>query len=60
MNDIRDIPKELRRKLTFTPVTNMREVIEAALVERPLWRLPAGDSSSPPQVHTPAAFRDES
>jgi ATP-dependent Lon protease len=38
MKDVEEIPKELRRKLTFVPVTHMREVLDVALAERLVWR----------------------
>jgi ATP-dependent Lon protease len=41
LRDIEEIPKELKRKIEFVGVSNMREVLEAALERRPDWR---GDS----------------
>jgi ATP-dependent Lon protease len=60
MNDVLEIPKELRRKLNFTPVTHMREIIDLALTERPLWRGPPVDAPPSTRVHAPAALRDKS
>ena len=34
MNDVEAIPKELRRKLTFVPVSDMSEVLDVALCSR--------------------------
>ena len=60
MKDIAEIPKEIRRKIQFIPVTDMREVLAAALVEAPLWqkrvRVPAEVTS----MTSAAAFSDES
>ena len=38
MKDVDEIPKDLRRKLEFVPVTHMREVLDHALVEPLRWR----------------------
>ncbi len=38
MADLRDIPKELKRRITFLPVRNMREVLDYALVEAIDWK----------------------
>jgi len=38
MQDVDDIPKELKRKIRFIPVRNMAEVLDAALMSRPEWR----------------------
>jgi ATP-dependent Lon protease len=46
MVDVEAIPKELRRKLTFIPVSDMREVLNAALVEPLAWRKPAAATSA--------------
>lgn len=47
MKDIEAIPKELRRKLTFLPVSHMREVLDLALVQEPNWRAEAVVSPAP-------------
>ncbi len=51
MHDVEEIPKELKRKLTFIPVKSMREVLDNAF-EHPLaWR---SSEAGPPMVtHTP-------
>ncbi len=36
--DLREIPKELKRRLEFVPVKHMREVLDQVLVEPLLWR----------------------
>ncbi len=38
MKDADEIPKDLRRKLELIPVSNMREVLDHALVEQLRWR----------------------
>jgi ATP-dependent Lon protease len=35
LHDLRDIPKDLKRRITFVPVEHMDEVLEAALEEAP-------------------------
>lgn len=57
MSEVGEIPKELRRRLNFIPVTHMREVIEAALSRPPLWkdRPSHAQVASPPPVH--ASFK---
>jgi ATP-dependent Lon protease len=51
LQDVADIPKELKRKMTFVPVTNMREVLDAALESPPVWR------SAPPAAASAAGSR---
>jgi hypothetical protein len=46
MKDLEGIPKELRRKLTFLPVSHMREVLDLALAQEPNWR--TDKPTSPP------------
>jgi ATP-dependent Lon protease len=31
MDDLEDVPRELKRKMTFVPVSHMGEVLDAAL-----------------------------
>jgi ATP-dependent Lon protease len=38
MQDLADIPKELKRKMCFIPVSNMTEVLAVALEREPEWR----------------------
>ena len=38
MQDVADIPKDLKRKIDFIPVSNMTEVLDVALVREPDWR----------------------
>jgi ATP-dependent Lon protease len=53
MKEIEEIPKDLRKKITFLPVGDMRDVLEIALSERPSWRWarggeqPAGSGLAP-------------
>jgi len=59
MKDVAEIPKAIRRKLTFVPVGDMREVLAEALVEPPLWqkrRRRRRDASPNP---APAQFLDD-
>jgi len=50
LQDLCDIPRELKRKMTFVPVTHMDEVLEAALEEMPPRHLPASRSAPPPAL----------
>ena len=54
MQDVAEIPKELKRKLTFIPVTHMNEVLEAALEVKPQWRSQRAPERSPAPVAAPA------
>ena len=38
MQDILEIPRELKRQITFIPVSSMREVLDAVLERPPQWR----------------------
>lgn len=50
MHEVEEIPKELKRKLTFIPVKSMREVLDASL-EHPLtWR--SSEDGPPIVTHT--------
>lgn len=40
VSDLRDIPKDLKRRITFVPVRHMREVLDAVLVEPIDWKSP--------------------
>jgi len=40
LQDVSEIPRELKRKLTFVPVSTMREVLDAALESPLAWRTP--------------------
>jgi ATP-dependent Lon protease len=53
MNDVEAIPKDLRRKLTFIPVSDMREVLDVALCTRADVRgqVTARGGSSQPGLH---------
>ena len=57
MKEVDEIPKDLRRRLNFIPVTHMREVVEFALRRPPLWdELPTRiEAPAPVSVH--AAFK---
>jgi len=47
MGEVDEIPKELKRKMTFIPVENVREVFDAALVQPLNWR---SNGAGPPVV----------
>jgi len=36
--DVAEIPREIKRRIEFVPVTNMREVLDVALEREPAWR----------------------
>ncbi len=38
VGDLRDIPKELKKRITFIPVTHMTDVLDAVLVEAIEWK----------------------
>jgi ATP-dependent Lon protease len=38
VGDLREIPKELKKRIEFIPVSHMREVLDCVLVEPPPWR----------------------
>jgi ATP-dependent Lon protease len=59
MTEVEEIPKELRRKITFVPVSDMREVLDAALAEKPAWRKPATALPGPKPAGHPAACRND-
>jgi ATP-dependent Lon protease len=60
MKDIEDIPKELRKKLTFWPVSDMAEVLELALTDSLTWCRHGGRAARSPQAPSaPAACREE-
>ncbi len=44
VGDLREIPKELKKRIEFVPVTHMREVLDRVLVEPPAWRKPGRKS----------------
>ena len=48
MQDVAEIPRELKKKITFVPVSTMREVLEAALEEPLPWRAPRRKNSGVP------------
>jgi ATP-dependent Lon protease len=56
-SDLRDIPKELKRRITFLPVRHMREVLDHVLVDQIGWKPNAGGKTartSSPGPSTPA------
>ena len=50
LKDVDEIPKELKRRITFVPVSHMHEVLEVALERSVRWTrpAPAGPSLSQP------------
>ena len=54
MKDVEEIPKDLRRKITFIPVSDMREALDAALSEQPVWRTSARSRRGVPSSAAPA------
>jgi len=53
LQDVAEIPRELKRRITFIPVSTMREVLDAVLEQPPVW-----NTQSPPlrsAVTAPAA-----
>ncbi|MDG2333600.1 MAG: endopeptidase La [Myxococcota bacterium] len=57
MTQVEAIPKELRRKLTFIPVNDMSEVLDAALAEPPVVRVKAVPSQRSEPSHLHASFK---
>ncbi len=55
MQDLDEIPRELKRKITFVPVTHMDEVLEAALEQMPKGRSKKAPSSAPTANPAPVA-----
>ena len=53
LQDLRDIPRDLKKKITFIPVDHMDEVLDAALDRTPVPR-----SRRAGRPHTPAPDRD--
>ena len=51
--DLRDIPKELKKRIEFIPVRNMRDVLDVALVSPLAWRS-ARPEAGPRPVHSAA------
>ena len=56
MSDVEEIPKELRRKLTFIPVSEMSEVLEVALCDSAVPRSQAPSWPKHPVSSSHAAF----
>jgi len=56
-HDVEEIPRELKRKITFVPVSSMREVLEVALEQAPEWRAPAPQPAWAPSAPAPAVAR---
>ena len=55
LQDLRKIPKELKRKMTFIPVDDMDQVLEAALEREPGQRTASRPVSAPPPTAAPVA-----
>jgi len=56
MSDLREIPKELKKRITFVPVSHMREVLETVFVEPLEWkpRKPKKKKRAPNSAGPPA------
>ena len=54
VGDLREIPEEVQKQLTFLPVRNMREVLGHVLVTPPVW-LEQTPILPPPSVASPTA-----
>ena len=58
VSDLREIPKELKKRIHFVPVRTMRDVLDAALVEPLDWKAPvkrSGSATPAPSTPPPAA-----
>jgi len=56
VSDLRDIPKELKKRIEFIPVRQMREVLDIALTEPPEWKpSPPGSVAAPAASASPAS-----
>jgi ATP-dependent Lon protease len=47
LRDLTEIPRDLKRRITFVPVDHMDEVLEEALEQRPVRHGPSSRSSVP-------------
>jgi ATP-dependent Lon protease len=57
VSDLREIPKELKRRITFVPVRHMREVLDHVFVERLPWKTAGSkprSAGAPTGSHAPA------
>ena len=52
VGDLREIPKELKKRIEFIPVSHMREVLDHVLVEPPAWRTRKRKPSRPAAART--------
>ncbi len=61
VGDLREIPKELKKRLTFIPVKHMREALEHVLVSKLEWtaRPPMKSPAAPPPAGVPAHARSQ-
>ncbi|MGH0037104.1 MAG: endopeptidase La [Myxococcota bacterium] len=57
LKDVDEIPKELRKKLEFVPVSEMREVLEIALERKLAWRRGTRRTKAPRTKAAPAVAR---
>jgi len=56
LQDLRDIPKDLKRRVTFVPVETMEEVVEAALEHPPSRRPNPGPRAKAQRVGSQGTF----
>ncbi len=55
MKEVEEIPKELRKKMTFHAVSTMREVLDIAMAEKLSWRSHPVSGPTPSLSQPPAA-----
>jgi ATP-dependent Lon protease len=60
MSDVEAIPRELRRKLTFVPVSDMSEVLEVVLCTPPGVKSHPVSRAAPSSAHVHASFKPRS
>jgi len=56
LQDLRELPRDLKRRVTFIPVETMEEVVEAALEHPPSWRTAPAPRPSAQRVGTAGNF----
>ncbi len=57
MKEVDEIPKDLRKRLNFIPVTHMREVLKVAFLTPPVWKESRTPVTSPSQTTSYATFK---
>ena len=59
MQDVAQIPRELKRRMTFIPVSTMREVLDAVLEQPPQWNTPRPRGFAKAPAGAPAAAKSK-